>query len=81
LELSLLSLSIKTYRVIKKVSVHLMITTQKVASNVQSVSRQSSFIYWHAELCSTKTVFSTARSTFRMYSVMANFKSSVVWGF
>ena len=27
-----------------------------------------------------KTVFSIARSTFRMYSVMAILKSSVVWG-
>jgi hypothetical protein len=32
--------------------VHLMITTQKVASNIQSVPRQSPDIYWHAELCS-----------------------------
>jgi hypothetical protein len=33
-----------TYRVIK-VSVHLMITIQKVTSNVQSVPRQSPDIY------------------------------------
>jgi hypothetical protein len=36
----------------QKVSVHLMITKQKVTSNVQSVPRQSPNIYWHAELCS-----------------------------
>jgi hypothetical protein len=35
------------YRIIKK-SVHLMITIQKVTSNVQSVPRQSPDIYWHA---------------------------------
>ena len=29
----------------------------------------------------SKTVFSTARSTFRMYSEMAIFKPSIVWGF
>jgi hypothetical protein len=34
----------------QKVSVHLMITIQKVTSNVQSVPRQSPDIYWHAEL-------------------------------
>jgi hypothetical protein len=54
----------------QKVSVHLMITVQKVTSHVQSVSRQSPDIYGHAELFS-KTVFGIARSTFRMYSVMA----------
>jgi hypothetical protein len=36
----------------QKVSVHLMITMQKVTSNVQSVPRQSPDIYWHAEMCS-----------------------------
>jgi hypothetical protein len=30
----------------QKVSVHLMITIQKVASNVQSVPRQSPDIHW-----------------------------------
>ena len=50
-----------------------MITIQKVTSNVQSVSRQSPDIYWHAELCSRRPFFSIARSTFRMYSVMAIF--------
>jgi len=34
-----------------KVSVHLMITIQKVTSNVQSVPRQSPNI-WHSKLCS-----------------------------
>jgi len=38
----------------QKVSVHLMITIQKVTSNVQSVRRQSPDIYWHAELCSQR---------------------------
>jgi hypothetical protein len=38
----------------QKVSVHLMITIQKVTSNVQSVPRQSPDIYWHAELCSRR---------------------------
>jgi hypothetical protein len=33
------------YRVIKKVSVHLVITIQKVTSNDQSVPRQSPDIY------------------------------------
>jgi hypothetical protein len=37
-----------------KVSVHLIITIQKVTSNVQSVPRQSPDIYWHAELCSSR---------------------------
>jgi hypothetical protein len=35
-----------------KLSVHLMITIQKVTSNLQSVPSQSPDIYWHAELCS-----------------------------
>jgi hypothetical protein len=39
---------------VQKVSVHLMITIQKVTSNVQSVSRQSPDIYWHVELCSRR---------------------------
>jgi hypothetical protein len=34
----------------QKVSVHLMITIQEVTSNVESVSRQSPDVYWHAEL-------------------------------
>jgi hypothetical protein len=38
----------------QKVSVHLMITIQKVTSNVQSVPRQSPDIYWHAKLCSRR---------------------------
>jgi preprotein translocase subunit Sec63 len=32
----------------QKVSMHLMITIQKVTSNVQSVPRQSPDIYWHS---------------------------------
>jgi hypothetical protein len=56
-----------------------MITIQIVTSNVQTVLRQSPDICWHAELFS-KTVFSIARSAFRMCSVMAIFRSSIVWG-
>ena len=56
-----------------------MITIQKVTSNVQSVPHQSPDIYWHSELF-LKTVFSIARSTFRMCSAMAIFNSSIVWG-
>jgi hypothetical protein len=37
---------------VQKVSVHLIITTQKGTSNVKSVPRQSPDIYWHAELFS-----------------------------
>jgi hypothetical protein len=62
----------------QKVSLHLMITIQKVTRIVQSVPRQSPDIYWHAEPFS-KTVFSIARSAFRMYSVMAIFNSSIAW--
>jgi hypothetical protein len=48
-----------------------MITIQKVTSNVQSLlTRRTVF---------SKTVFSIARSTFRMYSVMVILKSSVVF--
>ena len=36
----------------QKVSVHLMITIQKVTSNVQSVPRQSPDIYWQAAMYS-----------------------------
>jgi hypothetical protein len=35
-------------------SLHLMITIQKVTSNVQNVPCQSPDIYWHAELCSQR---------------------------
>ena len=38
----------------QKVSVHLMITIQKVTSNVQRVPRHSTDIYWHAELSSRR---------------------------
>ena len=38
----------------QKVSVHLMISIQKVTSNVQNVLRQFPDIYWHAELCSRR---------------------------
>jgi hypothetical protein len=63
----------------QRIAVHLMITTQKVTSNVQTVPRQSPDIYRHAELFS-KTVFSTARSAFPLYPVMAIFKSSITFG-
>jgi hypothetical protein len=33
---------------------HLIITIQKVTSNVPSVPRQSPDIYWHADLCSRR---------------------------
>jgi len=64
----------------QKVSVHLMITIQKVTSNAQSVPPP---VFRHLLTRGTvfsKTVFSTERSTFRTYSVMAILKSSVVWG-
>ena len=38
----------------QKISVHLMITIQRVTSNVQSVPRQSPDVYWRAELCSRR---------------------------
>jgi hypothetical protein len=38
----------------QKVSVHVIITIHKVASNVQSVPRHSPDVYWHAELCSRR---------------------------
>ena len=57
-----------------------MITIQKVTSNVQSVPTPvSRHLLTHRTVFS-KTVFSIARSTFRMYSVMDIFKSSIVWG-
>jgi hypothetical protein len=67
------------YRMIKK-SLHLMITIQKVTSNVQSVPHPSPDICWHAELCSWRpcSVYHGPHS--EMYSAMAIFKSSVVWG-
>jgi hypothetical protein len=33
-----------------------MITIQKVTNNVQSVPRQSPYIYWHTEVCSRRPV-------------------------
>jgi hypothetical protein len=50
----------------QKVSVHLMIAIAR-----HLLTRRSVFL---------KTEFSMARSTFRIYSVMAIFKLSVVWG-
>ena len=38
----------------QKVSVHPMITIQKVTSYVQCVPRHSQDMYWHAELCSRR---------------------------
>jgi len=38
----------------QKISVYLMITTQRVTSTVQSVPHQSPDIYWHAKLCSQR---------------------------
>jgi hypothetical protein len=37
--------NVALYRVIKKVSVHLLIAKQKVTSNIQSAPRQSPDIY------------------------------------
>ena len=64
----------------QKVSVHLMITLQKVTRNVQSVPPPVSRHLLTRRNVFSKTVFSIARSTFRMYSVMAIFRSWVVWG-
>jgi len=64
----------------QKVSVHLMITIQRVTSNVQNVPRHSPDII-DTRTVFSKTVLSIARSTFRMYSVMAIFNSSTVWEF
>jgi len=60
--------------------VHLMITIQKVTSNVLKCPPPVSRHLLTRRTVFSKTVFSIARSTFRMCSVMAIFKSSVVWG-
>jgi len=54
-----------------------MITIQQVTSNVRSVPRQSRHLLTRLTVFSM-TVFNIARSIFRMYSVMAIFKSSIV---
>ena len=59
-----------------KVSMQLMITIQKVTSNVQSVPLPFSRHLLTRRTDLSKTVFSIPRSTFRMYSVMAIFSSS-----
>jgi hypothetical protein len=64
----------------QKVSVHLIITIQKVSSNVHSVPPPVSRRLLTRQTVFSKTVFSIARSTFRMCSVMAIFNSSVLWG-
>ena len=64
----------------QEVSVHMMITIQNVTSNVQNVSPPISGHLLTRRTVFSKTVFSTARSTLRMYSVMAIFKSSIAWG-
>ena len=64
----------------QKVSVHLMITIQKVTSTVQSVPGPVSKHLLTRRTVFSKTVFSIARFTFRMYFVMAILKSSLVWG-
>jgi hypothetical protein len=63
----------------QKVSVHLMITIQKVTSNVQSVPRQSQ-TFIDTPNCALEDRVQYVRSTFRIYSVMAIFISSIVWG-
>jgi hypothetical protein len=57
----------------QKVSVHLMITIQEVTSNVQSGGGPVSRHLLTRRTVFSKTVFTIARSTFRMYtySVMA----------
>ena len=57
-----------------------MITIQKVTSNVQNVHPPVSRHLLTPQTVFSKTVFSIAQSTFRMCSVMAIFKSSIVWG-
>jgi len=57
-----------------------MITIQKVTSNVQSVIPPFSRHLLTRRTVFSNTVFSIARSTFRMYSAMAIFKLSIVWG-
>jgi hypothetical protein len=61
----------------QKVCVQLMIKTQKVKSNVQSVPRLSPDIIDTPN----RVLEDRARFTFRMYSVMVIFKSLIVWGF
>ena len=71
-EEQMLTSSINILQGDQKVSVHLMITIQKVTSNVQSVPPP---VYRHLLTRWTvflKTVFSTAWSTFWMYSVMGH---------
>ena len=63
----------------RKVSVHLMIIIQKDTSNVQSVPPPVCWYLLTRRTVFSKTVFSTLRSTYRMYSVMATFRSSAVW--
>ena len=57
-----------------------MITIQKVTSNVQSVPAAVSRHLLTGRTVFLKSVFSIAWSTFWMYSMMAIFKSSIVWG-
>jgi hypothetical protein len=55
----------------QKAFVHLMITIQKVTSNIQSVPPPVSRHLLTPQIIFSNTVFSAARSTFRMYSVIA----------
>ena len=64
----------------QKVSVHLMITIQKATSSVQCPPPVSRRLLTRRTVFS-KTVFSIARSTFQMYSVMAILKSSICGDF
>jgi len=57
-----------------------MITIKKVKSNVQNYPPVVSRHLFTSRTVFSKNVFSIARSTFRMYSVMAIFNSSNVWG-
>ena len=63
----------------QKVSVHLMITLQKVTSNVQRCPPPVSRHLLTRRTVFSKTVFSIARYTFQMCPAMAIFKSSIMW--
>jgi len=52
---------------------------RKLKVMFKSVPHQSPGILLTRRTVFSKTVFSVARSTFRMYSVMANIKSSILY--
>jgi hypothetical protein len=63
----------------QNISVHVMITIQKVTSNVQSVPRQSPDII-DSPNCVLEDRVQYSMSTFQLYSVMVIFKLSIMWG-